>query len=331
MRRLGVAALAVVGLLSFPTSSVDAQPAPTAPSQPGAGQVPDVQPPGAGQQRQPRPPTPGAQPGGPGQPGQPGRRPPARPGQPGGPGQLPPGHPPLPASPPVAPPAPAAHGGHCPGHGPYDPPGHINWYQGVLGVHNEKAQSPRFVDRLLWRYHNPKNECDKKNQEPPVLGSVINFALLLYILVRYGKGPVMDALAKRKKTIMQDVDAATELKVGAEKRLKSYERQMARIEERRKELAEEQRLQWEGEKKRILDEAREKSERLRKDARFRVEQELRQAQADLLAESIEQAVAAAEQLLKSRVGPADQERLADEFLTSVRSALSADVSSRSRA
>jgi F-type H+-transporting ATPase subunit b len=202
-----------------------------------------------------------------------------------------------------------------------DPPPHINWYQGLLGVNNEKSQSPRFIDRLLWRYHNAKDECDHKNQEPPVLASVINFALLAYLLFRFGKGPVMSALAKRKKDITQDIDSANELKQDAEKRLTSYQRQLNRIEERRQELVEEHRLQWEIEKKRILDEAQEKSDRLRKDARFRVDQELKQAQVDMLRESIDAAVAAAEDLIKTRVQGADQERLADEYLAGVAASL----------
>ncbi len=238
------------------------------------------------------------------------------------PGQLPPGHPPVPGVQPAEPPStPKTSGGYCPGHGPYDPPPHINWYQGLLGVNNQKAQSPAFIDRLLWRYHNPKDECDHKNQEPPVLASFINFAVLVFILFRFGKQPVMDALAKRKKDLMHEIDSANELKLDAEKRLKTYERQVARIEERRQELVEESRLQWEIEKKRILEEAQEKSERLRKDARFRVDQELKQAQADLLKEAIDGAVAAAESLLKNRVQASDQERLADEYLTAVGTSL----------
>ena len=259
----------------------------------------------------------------PGQPGQAPRRP-LQPRQPGAPGQLPAGHPPIPGAAPAGEAhsgGGAAQGGHCPGHGPLDPPPHINWYQGLLGVNNAKAQSPAFLDRLLWRYHDPKNECDAKNQEPPVLGSVINFAVLVFILFHFGKKPVMEGLAKRKKDITHEIDSANELKLDAEKRLKTYEKQMSRIEERRQELVEEFRVQWEIEKKRILEEAQEKSERLRKDARFRVDQELKQAQADRLKEAIDGALIAAEDLLRKRVQSTDQDRLADEYLAAVGASL----------
>lgn len=320
------AVLGAVGLTGAVAVAQQPQPAQPQPAQPQpaqgqpaqVNQQPDGPQPGAQPRQVPRPPMPGQQPGQP-----PARRPmpPGQMGQPGS-GQLPAGHPPIPTPGSESgsrggPPA----GGHCPGHGPYDPPPHINWYQGLLGVDNEKAQSPRFMDRLLWRYHNPKDECDHKNQEPPVLGSVINFAALVFILFRFGKKPILEGLAKRKKDITHEIDSANELKLDAEKRLKTYEKQMSRIEERRQELVEEHRLQWEIEKKRILEEAQEKSERLRKDARFRVDQELKQAQADLLKEAIDGAVAAAEELLKKGVQGTDQERLADEYLASVGSSL----------
>ncbi len=261
---------------------------------------------------------------------QPPRRPPGRPQPQRNPGDPPfPGHPQLPQpgaakAPGALPAAPKAadHGEHhCPGHGPNDGPGHINWYQGLLGVNNQKALSPSFVDRLLWRYKNDKDECDTKNQEPPVLGSAINFAIVLFVLFRFGKGPVLEGLSKRKKTIMADIDAATELKTAAQKRLKDYEKQLGRIESRRKELHQESQQQWEAEQKRILAEAEERGARLRRDAELRVEQELKQAESDLLREAVDSAVAAAEELLKKRIQSSDQDRLADEFATGLGASL----------
>jgi F-type H+-transporting ATPase subunit b len=244
-------------------------------------------------------------------------------------GQLPGRRPPPPRSP-AAPPAPVEHGGagaghgeghHCPGHGPNDPPAHINWYQGLLGVNNEKSQSASGVDRLLWRYHNEKDECDPKNQDPPLLAAVINFAVVLLVVFKFGKGPVMEALAKRKQTIMQDIDSANTLRIDAESRLESYKDQLAKLEDRRKEVRDEFRAQWEQEKKRILEEAAEKAARLRKDAEFRVAQELKQARADLLGASVESAVVAAREILAKRIQPADLDRLAEDYVSHVGSAL----------
>lgn len=257
------------------------------------------------------------------------RRPPPRPR---GPQDIP-GHPAVGGAQPKVPaaaasPTPAAHGGDHGGgdhgghdcHGPNAPTHHINWFQGLLGVHNEKSQQGG-LNKLLWRYNNPKDECDEKNQDPPVLGALINLAVVVFVLMRFGRKPIADALVHRKKTIMQDIDAAAALRTDAEKRLKSYEKQLTRIEERRRELQDEYAAQWETERKRILKEAEEKAARLRRDAEFRVAQELKQAQSDLLREAVDGAVSAAEELLKSRVAAADQERLANDYLAGIGDAL----------
>lgn len=335
-RLLGLSALLIVGLAA---GGAGAQPMAPQPAQPGAAQPGQPGQPGAAQPGQPGQPG-AAQPGQPGQP-RPQRIQPGQPGaprvvQPGGqprqprpgavPPGLPPGHVPIQAAPPAAPPGPKLlprdEHGHCVGHGPMDSPHHINWYQGLLGIDNEKSQSPSFGDRLLWRYHNKVDECDPKNQEPPFLGALINFLVVLGLIVRFGKKPVMEGLANRKKTIMQNIDNATALRQDAEKRLADYKKKLGRIEERRAELREESRAAWETEKSRILSEAQEKASRLRKDAEFRVSQELKQAEADLLSESVEGSVAAAEELLRKRIEDKDQERLAEEFTSSLGRVLS---------
>ena len=56
------------------------------------------------------------------------------------------------------------------------------------------------------------------------------------------------------------------------------------------------------------------AERMKKDAEFLVEQEIKQLRVDVWREAVDSAVTAAEELLKKRVTPADQERLAEEYL-----------------
>jgi len=205
--------------------------------------------------------------------------------------------------------------------GNFDHPRPINWYQGIIGVNNEKATKGSGVEKLLYRYHNDKDDCDERNQDPPFLAQVFNFAILAFLIVYFGKKPIMNGLAERKKSIMGDVEAAEALRADAEKRLKTYERQFSNISDHRAELEDEYRAQSQNEQKRILAEADEKRARMIKDAELRVEQELRQAQGELLREAIDQAVVAAEELLKKKIGPQDLDRLADDYLTGLGGAL----------
>ncbi|WP_437278967.1 F0F1 ATP synthase subunit B [Sorangium sp. So ce375] len=274
-----------------------------------------------------------AQPGA-AQPGSPQPMPRSRdmqPGRPLGPGgrQLPPGHglrpPGMPGRARPTPPAPepASHGEeHCPGHGPTDPPPHVNWWHGLIGVNNEAAEKGG-INALLFRYNNEQNPCDPKNEPPPFLASVLNFGLLAFIVVRFGRKPIAEALKKRKQTITQELDNASRLKQEAEERLEEYEDKLTRLEETLAELKAEHAAQAEVEKAHVLAEAEQRRVRMRRDAEFRAEQELKAARAMLLQEAVQNAVAAAEELLRQRVGQQDLDRVNEEYLKAIPAAVSA--------
>lgn len=339
LRRTGRSAIyaAVLSslLLGIPAAAQQPPPAQPAPGQPAPAQ------PAPGQPGQPtRPmlqplPGPPSQLGQPTQPGQPGQPRPLRPmpgqGQPG----LPPGHPPFPGM---------GHGGQaprpggkaparevapvkkktleeCPGHGPLDPPHHVNWWRGLLMVNNERAKQGGTLNHLLFRYHNENDPCDPDNEPPPFLASILNFGLLAFVIYRFGRKPVAEALQKRKATIMTDIENATRLRDEAEKRLEHYKDRFEHIEETLAELKAEYAAQAEIEKKHILAEAEERRARMRRDAEFRVEQELKSARAELLAEAVRGAVGAAEELIRQRATTQDQDRIAQEYLRLVPAAV----------
>jgi F-type H+-transporting ATPase subunit b len=330
---LGAAALALGGLA---LAQQPGQPPPVGQVRPGPpGRPPQII--GPDGRIQGLPPG-GRQPpmGRPGMPGMPmppgGGRQGFPPGFPGHPGQPPTGRPPgFPGGRPGFPPAqhPAAaeeeHAGgehECPGHGPEDPPPPPNLWHGNLGVDNEKSQSGRVIDQLLWRYNNPKDPCDAKNEAPPFTASLFNFAILCFILYRYARKPLADALAKRKETITAEIDVATKLEGDAAARLDEYEDRIENIEAKLDEVRAEYAAQAEVEKKHILAEAEDRRGRMRRDAQLRVEQELKAAQEELLREAVLAATAAAEALVRGQISSADHDRMAQDYLASIGPSLS---------
>lgn len=203
-----------------------------------------------------------------------------------------------------------------------DPPHHINWWQGVLGVDNEKAQSDSTLDRFLWRYENKKDECDPKNQPVPYIAVAFNFLIFVGILFRFARKPLSEALVKRRETIMEDIEASAKLRKQAERRLDDYEDQLEHLEDKREELTRDYAAQSKREKERILKEAEERRVRMRRDAEFRVEQELQEARQDLLKEAVEGAVVAAEALIAKKVTAADLDRSAEQYLKDLGETLS---------
>ncbi len=162
------------------------------------------------------------------------------------------------------------------------------------------------------------NWTDSNNSDQPALvASVVNLVVLLGIYYFVGRKGIASALTARKKAITSEIEDAQRMKRAAQERAKHYQQKLGSLEE---ELATTKAALVEagkGERDRIVKEAEEKAARMHKDAGFLIEQEKRQLQHDLLRETVERALAAAEELLKKRITPADQERLAEEYLAEI--------------
>jgi F-type H+-transporting ATPase subunit b len=129
-----------------------------------------------------------------------------------------------------------------------------------------------------------------------------------------GRKPIAEGLKNRRAAVAKEIEEAQRMRAEAEERAKVYQAKLDKLEE---ELATARAALVEagkGEKERIIREAEEKAARLQKDAEFLVEQEMKQLRHDLLRETVEMAVSTAEELLKKRITPADQERLAEDYL-----------------
>jgi F-type H+-transporting ATPase subunit b len=214
-------------------------------------------------------------------------------------------------------------GGHCPGHGPDDAPhfDQINWWHGLIGVNNEKAVSANPVDKLLWRYHNPTNPCDEKNEEAPLFAALLNLAVLGYIVYHFGRKPISAALLKRKQDIMSEIETASRLEREAQRRLDDLEEKFDQIQETLDSLKIEYAAQGEVDKKHIVAEAEERRARMRRDAEFRVEQELRATRIALMQEAVANATSSAEEIIRKRTAQADVDRMSEEYLSSLRAAI----------
>lgn len=197
------------------------------------------------------------------------------------------------------------------GHGDGDHGGHdaapkpINWWHGFLGKKDDVKPS------LLWR---------SPDEDAPFLAALLNFAVFAWVIYRFGKKPVQESLVKRKETILRDIETAQKMREEAEQRLREYEDKLAHIDQEIERIRADFREQGERDRKRIQLEAEEKRERMLKDAQFLIEQESKQIRTTLLRETVEAAVQAAEQVLRSRISNEDQDRLADQFLKQIATA-----------
>ena len=151
-------------------------------------------------------------------------------------------------------------------------------------------------------------------KQPPWGAYAINLAILLSAYYYFGKKPVANFLAQRRANVAKEIEEAQRLRKEAEARAAKYQEKLehleADLEGAKKALVD----AGVAERERIIKEAEEKAARLERDAQFLIEQELKQMRLDLIRETAEAAVTAAEDMLRKRVTQADHERLAEEYL-----------------
>jgi F-type H+-transporting ATPase subunit b len=160
----------------------------------------------------------------------------------------------------------------------------------------------------------PINWTEFGQKTPPFVASLINFAILAAGYYLLGKKPIGLALRNRRDAISKEIDEAQAMKREAEARAKMYQAKLEMLEEEVRSARESLLRVGEAERERIVKEADAKAERMRRDAVFMVEQEMKQIRIDLWREAVDAAVVAAETLLKGRISASDQERLAEDYL-----------------
>jgi F-type H+-transporting ATPase subunit b len=207
----------------------------------------------------------------------------------------------------------AKHGGALPGH-QGAPVGHPAPPAPRAGEHPAEATSSAHQEHEEGEGPASINWTEFGGETPPYIAMLINFGILAAGYYLLGKRPVAAALQDRRTSIAKEIEEAQRMKAEAEGRAKVYQAKLESLEQEVHTAREGLIRAGEAERDRIVAEAEAKAERMRKDAEFLVAQELKQIRQDLLHDTVEAAVTAAEELLRRRVTAADHERLAEDYL-----------------
>ena len=154
----------------------------------------------------------------------------------------------------------------------------------------------------------------------PMMESVwqgVNLALIVGVIVYFGRGPISEFFASRRTGIQTELSDAADLLRQAEQRNAELQRRLVDLGSEIEEIGENAGRRAEEEAERILADARATADRIRRDATAAVDQELRRAQAELRDEAADLALEIAARKLTEAVGEGDRERLMDEFITRV--------------
>ena len=181
--------------------------------------------------------------------------------------------------------------------------------------------------RVYWEYHinwfsfdykpGPEQAPEHRHMAPPFAFALINFAVFFFIMWRLAARPLADFVRTRHSTIRKDLDEAQAIHREAEARLKEYEHRIAGLDREIDTLLVQVKQEAEAEKARIIAEAEKQAVQLKAEAEAQIQVELRRMRTALKAEAVNAAIAAAEQILATRVTPDDQGRLADRFVQEI--------------
>jgi F-type H+-transporting ATPase subunit b len=146
-------------------------------------------------------------------------------------------------------------------------------------------------------------------------GTVINFLVLVGLLAWVIRKKANPALAARRAEVEKELAEAQRLRADAEQRHRETATRLEKLDQEMAQIRHEMTKAGEAERDRIVAQAEEKAARMRKDTGFLIEQQIKQLRKELTQQAANAAVLAAQALLQKETTPADQDRLAEAYLT----------------
>ena len=147
---------------------------------------------------------------------------------------------------------------------------------------------------------------------------LINFAVLLFILIKFGGPAIGKALAARHEQLKTELAAAAEARAMAQARLEQQERRLGALEREILEIRNGVKREAEVEKARLIALAEERARRIREETTFVLDQQIKEAEIRLRREVGLLAVDLAEQMVRRSLDARDQQRFVDAFVDGVR-------------
>jgi F-type H+-transporting ATPase subunit b len=146
---------------------------------------------------------------------------------------------------------------------------------------------------------------------------LINFLIFVYLIVRYGVPKVQSFLESRRDEAVASMAELSAKQRQAEALVQDYRQRLAALDKEAAELQAQLRDDGEREKIKLLSEAQALAAKIKEDADFLADQEIRRARQKLREEMVALAEAAARELVRRNLSAADQTRLVEGFIQSI--------------
>lgn len=145
----------------------------------------------------------------------------------------------------------------------------------------------------------------------------MNFAALLIILIKFLKKPIVDGLRGRRQGIREEFDDLESQRSVAENQYQEYASRLNGLDAELKKMVETAVAQGEVEKERIIAEANDAAEQIKRQAEMAVTNAVAEAKVKLKNEVADQAAVMAEEIIKNNLQADDQVTLVEGYLAKV--------------
>lgn len=146
---------------------------------------------------------------------------------------------------------------------------------------------------------------------------VMNFAVLMIILVKFGAKPIANGLGARRKQVRDELEGLESKKRDAEKAYKEFSAKLAEVEKNAEGIVGKAQEQAEIEKVRIIEAAERSADDVKRAAEMAIANEVTAAKRLLKVQVTEQAAGMAEELIVKNLTAADQVKIIEDYLDKV--------------
>lgn len=146
------------------------------------------------------------------------------------------------------------------------------------------------------------------------LWPVVNFSILMFILIFFGKKPLGDYFKGRTAMIEKSLKDSAEAKELAEKTLAEVKARLSNTDAEIEQIIEAARKSGEKEKEAIIAEGEHMKEKIIEQAKANIDFELQKAKEALKSDASLMALELAEKQIKEKLGQSEQETLIDDYI-----------------
>ena len=144
--------------------------------------------------------------------------------------------------------------------------------------------------------------------------TAITFAILLFVLGKFAWGPILQMIETREKTIYDAIEASKKERAAAESASSEMRAALATAREESAQLIRKNQQEVAAAKGELMAAARKESDDLLQAARRTIQEEKRQAIAELRGQAVDMAIEAAQRLVQMNMDEKGQKKLVEEYL-----------------